>query len=233
MSTYYAEICIIWRLATKIDRNMNRSVRKLIPYDEFDYQTLVSALKGYAHPRDRITTLLRNGSIIRVKKGLYVFGDDNRRRPYSREILANLIYGPSYISLEYALQYHGIIPERVETVTSVTVGRSRRFHTPIGLFTYRMIPLDAYRTGIDRIETGDGRSFLMAVPEKALADKLRLDRVSIHTQKELQVYLFDDLRIESATIKEMSPIQLEEYADRYHSRKILLLSKLTRRLGIQ
>lgn len=209
---------------------MNEPIRKLIPYDEFDYQTLLSALKGYAHPRDRITTLLRKGTIIRVKKGLYVFGADARKQPYSREILANLIYGPSYISLEYALHYHGIIPERVEAVTSVTVGRSRKFLTPIGLFSYRIIPMTAFRTGADKVEIGGERSFLIAIPEKALADKLRLDRVSIRTQKELQTYLFDDLRIEPATIQEMSPDRLEEYADRYRSRKILLLSKLARRL---
>jgi len=209
---------------------MNEPVRKLIPYEEFDYQTLMGALKGYAHPRDRITTLLRKGSIIRIKKGLYVFGDDDRQRPYSREILANLIYGPSYVSLEYALGYHGIIPERVEAITSVTVGRSRKFATPIGLFVYRMIPMAAFRTGVDQVETEDGRSFLIAVPEKALADKLRSDKVSIRTQKELQAWLFDDLRIESATIREMNPSLLEEYAGRYRSRKILLLSRLTRRL---
>jgi len=210
---------------------MNEPVRKLIPYEEFDYQTLMGALKGYAHPRDRITTLLRKGSIIRIKKGLYVFGEDDRQRPCSREILANLIYGPSYISLEYALGYYGIIPERVEAVTSVTVGRSRKFSTPIGLFVYRMIPMAAFRTGVDQVETGDGRSFLIAVPEKALADKVRSDKVSIRTQKELQAWLFDDLRIDLAAIQEMNPSRLEEYASRYRSRKILLLSKLTRRLG--
>ncbi len=59
------------------------------------------------------------------------------------------MYGPSYISLEYALQYHGLIPERVEAVTSVTTGRSRRFASPVGLFTYRSIPLSAFRTGMD------------------------------------------------------------------------------------
>jgi len=76
-------------------------------------------LKG-TRPRDKISDLLKKGTIIRVKKGLYVFGEDNRKKPYSKEILANLIYGPSYISLDYALQYHGLIPERVEAVTSVT-----------------------------------------------------------------------------------------------------------------
>jgi len=210
---------------------MNEPIRKMIPYEEFDYQTLLGALKGYAHPRDRITTLLRKGIIIRVKKGLYVFGEHDRKRPYSREILANLIYGPSYISLEYALQHYGLIPERVEAVTSVTVGRSRKFSTAAGLFAYRMIPMAAFRTGMDQVEMGDGRSFLIAVPEKALADKLRADRVSIRTQRELQSWLFDDLRTDPAAIQEMQPARLEEYAGRYRSRKILLLSKFVRRLG--
>ncbi len=210
---------------------MGEPVRNLIPYEEFDYQVLLGALKGYAHPRDRITTLLRKGSIIRVKKGLYIFGDDTRKQPYSREILANLIYGPSYISLEYALQYYGMIPERVESVTSATVGRSRKFSTPVGQFTYRMIPMAAFRTGVDQAATEEGRSFLIAVPEKALADKLRADRLSLQSQKGLQAWLFDDLRIEPAVIREMDYRRLEDYASRYRSRKIHMLSRLIRRLG--
>ncbi len=210
---------------------MNEPIRKLIPYEEFDYQTLLSALKGYAHPRDRITALLRKGAIIRVKKGLYVFGDENRQRPYSREILANLMYGPSYISLEYALGYHGIIPERVEAVTSVTVGRSRKFATPVGLFTYRMIPMAAFQTGVNQLDATDGRSFLIAIPEKALADKLRADRASIRSQNALQSWLFDELRIEPTTIQAMNPDRLETYARSYRSRKIWLLSRLSRHLG--
>jgi len=210
---------------------MNAPLGKLIPYEEFDYQTLVSALNGYARPRDRITTLLRKGTIIRVKKGLYIFGDDDRRRSFSREILANMMFGPSYISLEYALAHYGIIPERAEAVTSVTVGRSRRFSTPVGLFTYHMIPMAAFRTGADQVETGDGRSCLMAVPEKALADKLRQDRVSIHSRKDVQTWLFDDLRASSATIRAMNTDMLETYASCYRSRKILLLSRLIRHMS--
>jgi len=57
-----------------------------------------------SRPRDRVTALLRDGHILRVKKGLYVKND--RKEPFSREILANLIDGPSYLSLEYALAYH-------------------------------------------------------------------------------------------------------------------------------
>src|SRR4030066_379589 len=116
------------------------NVRDNIPAEIFDYQTLIEALKGLAYPRNRISDLLRQGIIIRIKKGLYVFGDKSRRDPYSKELLANLVYGPSYVSLDFALAYHGLIPERVEAQTSVTPIRSRRFATPVGLFISRQDP---------------------------------------------------------------------------------------------
>jgi predicted transcriptional regulator of viral defense system len=65
---------------------------------------------------------------------LYIFGDEERRGPYSRELLANLMYGPTFISLESALAFYGLIPERVEAMLSVTTGRSREFDTPVGRF---------------------------------------------------------------------------------------------------
>ena len=107
-------------------------IRRAIPTEVFSFQQLMDCLAGYAKPRDKIGALLRRGDIIRVRKGLYVFGPDYRRGPWSREVLANLIYGPSYISLDYALAYYALIPERVEEVTSVTLSRSRRFDTPLG-----------------------------------------------------------------------------------------------------
>ena len=99
------------------------SLRKIIPWEVFDYQALLAALHNYAHSRDKITDLIAKNIIIRVKKGLYIFGDSYRLKPYSREILANLIYGPSCISLEYALHNHGLIPERSVALTSVTTKR--------------------------------------------------------------------------------------------------------------
>src|ERR1700686_148867 len=154
----------------------NALLQKSIPYEEFDYQTLLDAIHGYARPRMKISGMLAKGDIVRVKKGLYILGESLRRGAFCRELLANLIYGPSYVSLEYALHYHGLTPERVETVTSVTCGRARAFETPVGAFSYRMIPLEALRTGMDRVELDGGRSFLIAIPEKALADRIVSDR---------------------------------------------------------
>jgi hypothetical protein len=207
------------------------SIRKHILNEEFDYQTLMHSLRQYARPRDKISSLLRSGVIIRVKKGIYIFGEDYRRRPFSREILANLIYGPSYISLEFALHYFGLIPERVEAVTSVTTGRSRKYSTPVGLFTYRMIPLAAFRLGMSRVELDDGRSFLIATPEKALADKIRDDRgTAIQTRSRLLDYLENNLRVDSTALANLNIADLEAIARRYGSRKLRLLSDLVSHL---
>ncbi|MFZ0241571.1 MAG: hypothetical protein WAL90_07980 [Desulfobacterales bacterium] len=213
---------------------MIEAIRKKISQEEFDYQTLLDCLKEYARPRDKISDLLKKRAIIRVKKGLYIFGQEYRRKPYSREILANLIYGPSYLSLDYALQYYGLIPERVEALTSVTTGRSHRFYTPVGLFTYRMIPLEAFRIGMDRIEIDNGRAFLMAIPEKALADKLHEGRgMEIQTQKALISYLEENLRIDPAALRSLRPAELDAIARRYRSRKITLLNDFFRRFHHQ
>ena len=56
-------------------------LRADVPHEEFDYLALMKGLRGYARPRDRVTTLLRHQAIIRVKKGLYVFGPTYRRAP--------------------------------------------------------------------------------------------------------------------------------------------------------
>jgi predicted transcriptional regulator of viral defense system len=209
----------------------NALLLKSIPYEEFDYQTLLDAVHGYARPRMKISAMLAKGDIIRVKKGLYILGEPLRRRPFCRELLANLVYGPSYISLEYALHYHGLTPERVEAVTSVTCGRSRTFATPVGTFSYRMIPLEAFRTGMDRVELDDGRSFLVAIPEKALADRIVADRgAGISTQKELHDYLLSSLRIDPAGLRELDPVRVAEIARAYRSRRVKLLADLISRL---
>lgn len=210
---------------------MYEQLRSTIPFEEFDYQTLLDSLREYAHPRKKISSLLRKGELVRVKKGLYLFGERYRRTPFCRELLANLIYGPSYISLEYALHYHGLIPERVESITSVTCGRSRSFETPVGRFSYRMVPLSAYRMGIDRIELVDGRSFLMALPEKALADRVVMERgFGIATQKDLAVYLADNLRIDQTALRRLDCEGLSAMAEACGSRRLKLLAALIRRM---
>ena len=100
-----------------------REIRKKTKVEELDYLFLMSCLTAYKQPRDKLTDLLKKNYLIRIKKGLYIFAKDYRLRPFSLEVLANLIYGPSYISLEYALSYYGMIPERVNRITSICFKR--------------------------------------------------------------------------------------------------------------
>lgn len=205
-------------------------LRARIEGEEFDYTALLGSLGDLSYPRDKITSLLRRGDIVRVKKGVYVFGRAHARRPYSREVLANMLYGPSYVSLDYALQYHGLIPERVEAVTSVTLGRARRFATPIGLFIYRPATPAAYPLGVELVEI-EGGSFLLATPEKALADRVRADRGSgVDSITAMERYLLDDLRVDPALLARLDTGRLRLIAVAYGSRKVRLLSAVVRSL---
>lgn len=207
------------------------AIRDLIQAEIFDYQTLTEAMKGLSSPRDKITDMLRQGAIIRIKKGLYVFGNGYRRYPYSKELLANLVYGPSYVSLDYALSYHGLIPERVEALTSVTVGKSKRFSTPVGLFIYRQISARAYEVGAVRVEADHKQAFLIASPEKALADKIVSVRGGrIASIAEMGRFLEADLRVDAGALQPLSAERIDDYAARYRSLKLRHLGGLVRRV---
>jgi hypothetical protein len=204
-------------------------LRELIPREEFDYQTLTNGLRGYTSPRDKITDLLRKGLVVRIKKGFYVFGPVLRRGPISREVIANLLYGPSYISLEYALQHHGLIPEAVETVTSITTGRSRQFRTPLGTFTYRRIQLRAFRIGVDLVEAAGPSPFLIATKEKALSDKLVAERHLIARRPaDLREYLVDGLRVPPHEIALLDLDAVTRISSEYGSRRLHVLTEVVR-----
>jgi predicted transcriptional regulator of viral defense system len=178
-----------------------QKIRESIKEEVFSYTQVIETLKGYKKPRDVINTLLKNGDIIRVKKGLYVFGEIWRKKPYSRELLANLIYGPSVISTDYVLSGAGLIPEQVKTITSVTTGRSRSFSTPVGKFTYKQLNKERLSFGIE-INKTNGEQYFSANPLKALADKIWLDkRFKPTSPKSYEAYLFDDLRIDPDVLK--------------------------------
>ena len=171
--------------------------------EEVDYGFVMDCLKSYMNPRVKLHHLLKIGSLIRVKKGIYVFGRPFARRPYSLEVLANMIYGPSYISLEWACQYYGLIPEKVTTITSVTTQRSRRYHTPLGLFTYNHIHSALFPIGFTLVSVSENQQALIATKEKALSDLLIVRRGTISSKKHLQEILFEDLRIEEEDVERL------------------------------
>ncbi len=170
---------------------------KTIPNEEFDYTLLSSALSQYSGVRQKIHALIKAGIITRVKKGLYVFGPEYSRAPVCKEVLANLIFGPSCISLEYALAFHGLIPERVETLTSVTPKKDKAFDTPLGRFTYRYLGLEKYAVGIEQVWIDKTHPVLMASIEKAICDYVVLNKIPILSEyRAARDFLEGDLRID-------------------------------------
>ena len=196
-------------------------IREEIEQEIFDYQVLKQALRAYSKPRDKISSLLASKDLIQIRKGLYCFAPPYRKNSLCLEIAANLIHGPSYISLDYALSYHGLIPERVEVVTSMTTARSRRFDTPLGRFSYQTLGVRRFASGVRRYEGPSQQHFLMASPEKALVDKVWTDkRFSGNRLGEFSEYLTDDLRISSHSLRKLSRELLQEISNDYASRKI-------------
>lgn len=204
-----------------------QEIRNQAPFEEIDYLFLHGALKGYAQPRNKIQSLLNSKDLIRIKKGLYVFGEKVARIPYCKELLGNLIYGPSAISLEYALNFYGFIPERVEELTSITPCRTKLFHTPLGRFSYQHLPLSRYSIGIARLEFPNNRFVLFATPEKALCDYLILKAPRLRNFKNLENFLFEDMRIEEEYISQLNKPLISEITKQYqHFNTTLFLNYL-------
>lgn len=202
-------------------------LRKLAPNEEIDYVFLKSVLGDYKNPRAKITSLLRSKVLIRVKKGLYIFGPDYALKPYCKEILANIIYGPSYLSLEYALSFYGFIPERVEVLTSVTNKKDKSFNTPIGVFSYRYLHPGKYSIGMTQVMIELNRFILIATPEKALLDKMILESPSLqlNNKKDVENFLFNDLRISREKIKTLKPLLFNKIANVYQDKNIFQVNK--------
>ncbi len=174
------------------------------PY--YDYIYLMDSLHDYASPKSKLTTMIRSGEVIKLRRGLFL---DGSSKDYSIKTLANKIYGPSYISFEYALSHYNLIPERVETVTCASYGKNKnkRFDTPLGPFLYRAIPRAVYPYGITRQQEGDN-PFLIATKEKALCDTLSKIR-GVSSMKAFMSMLFDNLRIDR---EELSTLNLKDMA---------------------
>lgn len=187
-----------------------------------DTLSLMESLKDYSSPRSKLTTMIKEGEIRRIKRGLYL---SKNNQDYSVKTLANKIYGPSYISFEYALSYYGLIPERVANLTSAIFNKnkSKRFETEFGNFFYLSIPQNAYPYEIIHITEGDD-PFLIASKEKALCDYLYKNRniTTIKLMNELMTY---SLRIDLDELSSCDIDTIKKLSAKYNIRVIDIFVK--------
>jgi hypothetical protein len=171
------------------------------------HQTVLSVLKGYKTPNNKISRWLDEGVLLPVKRGMYVVSPEVSGKPIERMLVANLLYGPSCVSLDYALWHYGLIPEAVVEVTSVTTCRSQMLETGVGRFSYQHLPDALYPIGVQSVAVAGGGYCLLATPAKALCDRLVLTRnLRMHSVKSMQQFLLDDMRFD---VDEASLIDLE------------------------
>jgi len=187
------------------------------------YNTLLNELHNYRAPNNKISRMVKTGSVTPITKGLY---ETDKTIP--GYLLANIIYGPSYLSFDFALSYYGLIPEAVYTFTSATFEKKKEkiYNNHFGTFTYRDVPSSAYPYGIRLISEGH-YSFAIATPEKALCDKLYIES-PVKNKKELIELLFTDLRIDETEFQQLDKEVLCNLAGLYKSTNLKLLRKLLR-----
>jgi hypothetical protein len=179
---------------------------------------LMDELIEYVNPTAKIRRLVDGGELVPVVRGLYE--TDGSIPGY---YLAPIIYGPSYLSFEFALAYYSLIPEAVYNFTSATFEKkkAKQYTNPYGTFTYRDVPSEAYPVGIV-LHSENGYGFQIASPEKAICDELY--KISpLRNRGELERLLFEDLRIDKEEYFHLKMTDLLEIATRYHSQNHKLL----------
>lgn len=182
------------------------------------------SLNNYSNKNSKISRDIRDEKLFKIITGLY---ETNPNIP--GYYLAGSIYGPSYISFEFALSFYGLIPERVSTITCATFNKKKKkqYNTNFGVFIYRDVPILAYPEEILLKQEGD-YSYQIATKEKALCDKLYTLK-PLYNYSNLEKMLFNDLRIDIEEFNKLNVEKIEKLSNLYHSTNVSLLAKYMRR----
>jgi hypothetical protein len=193
-----------------------RSIITSLSSQPLSHQLLVSILKDYHRPNDKIHQLLSEAVLQAVKKGLYVAGPAlNITRKPEPFLLANHILGPSYVSVESALSHHGFIPERVYEIASMTTKAPRKFKTSQGTFTYIKLQLPYYSYGIRSEKLADDQYAMVASPGKAIFDKvITTSGLLFRSKKSAKEFLLENMRMDEERLKQLDIKEMSTWIKR-------------------
>lgn len=167
------------------------------------------------------------GKLIQLKKGIYLLAEPYRKIDINEFYIACLLKKPSYISMEKALEFHGLIPEAVSVYTCITTKRPCEFSSAAGRFIYRHVKQPLF-FGYNSLTINSQTSFV-ASPEKALLDMLYL-RKELITEDYIA-----ELRLQNT--KKINPRVLHAYAEQFNKpgifRAVKLIDKYTASLDKQ
>lgn len=163
----------------------------------YDYQLSLWRQKGY---------------LKKLKRGFYIFTE--RQEELRPEEISFLLCEPSYISLESALTFYGLIPEVVYAKTAVTGKKTKKFVNPFGNFAYRHIKQELF-FGYNIHETKNGK-YLLAEPEKAILDYFYLNQDAVKSREDIE-----ELRLNCEIFnKIIKKAKLNKYLEKYNSKPL-------------
>lgn len=183
-------------------------------------QDILSLVKNPQAMRNQLSRWQKKGLLISLRRGVYMLSSQDRKIDVDKQVIANRLYEPSYLSLEYALNFYGLIPEHVVDLTSITTRKTMRFKNESGCFVYQHIAPKAFR-GFKKMGD-DKNSYFMAEPEKAVVDFLYLN-LSQFTKNAREI-LEHSLRFQN--IEELKRKRLMEFGKFFGSKKLMRVLKL-------
>lgn len=159
----------------------------------------------------KVAQLEHEGSLIRLKRGLYVVSPQISGCRLSTCLMANEIYAPSYVSMHSALRHWGLIPEAVVAMQSMTTKHSRCFENPFGRFEYVRVDREVFPIGVTQ-SVECGVRFFIASAEKALCDLVASTAgLSLRYRTDAVRFLEEDLRFDMDYLPKMQRSVLEQY----------------------
>jgi predicted transcriptional regulator of viral defense system len=185
---------------------------------------LMLKYQAYKSPKMKIKAQIEKGVYHRITKGWY---ETDPHTP--GHLLCSFLVSPSYLSFEYAMSYHGLIPERVTAYTCATTLKShtKEYINGFGRFRFQDVPVDVFAYGVERKSEGP-YAYLVATPEKALCDWLS-KLAPVASIKELRDLLFLNLRIDEAAFQALNKENLLFLSDRYPKQNLRFLRRYLER----
>ena len=184
-------------------------------------------LKEYSNKNTKICREIKKGNLIKIVNGLY-----ETNSSVNGYLLAGSIYGPSYLSFDFALSYYGLIPEKVTAFTNATFNKKRKkmYNNQFGTYLYRDVPEKVFPLEVKLVKEGD-YSYQIATPEKALCDKL-YTLSPLKNMKKLENVLFNDLRIDVDEFNKLNLQDIEQISNSYNSTNVNLLYRYIKRKNL-
>ena len=158
-----------------------------------DSSSFVMLDEKLADIRRQVSGWAKKGYLIQLKKGVYVFSDTYRKITPSQRFIANYLVVPSYLSLEYALGYYDLIPEKVTVYSSLTTKKTQIFTNTLGRFEYSSVKESLF-FGFTKT-TSNNQDFFIALPEKAILDFFYFREHIQGTPGEFEGFRFQNLEI--------------------------------------